>query len=48
MLYGPSQKEFPDYLYILAPIQLLILNPLGNILLELHNLIRAQGKDKLV
>lgn len=46
MLYGPAQKEFPDYLYILAPIQLLVLNPLGSVLLELHNLMRARGKDK--
>jgi len=46
MLYGPAQKMFIDYLYILAPIQLLILNPMGSVLLELHNLIRAKGKDK--
>ena len=46
MLYGPAQKEFLDYLYILVPIQLLILNPIGSILIELHNLMRAQGKDK--
>lgn len=33
MLYG-NDSPYPDYLYILAPVQLLILNPIGCILLE--------------
>lgn len=37
MLYGSGDKpstQYPNYLYILAPIQLLILNPIACVLLE--------------
>jgi predicted permease len=34
MLYGETNSQYPNYLYILSPIQLLVLNPIGCVLLE--------------
>jgi len=34
-LYQKSHPEFPAYLYLAAPISLVILNPLGFVLMEL-------------
>ena len=34
-LYGQNHPEYPSYLYLLAPISLAILNPIGCILMEI-------------
>lgn len=39
-LYSVSQPLYADYLYVLAPIQLLILNPAGIFMLELDRQLR--------
>ncbi|XP_054718675.1 integral membrane protein GPR155-like [Uloborus diversus] len=36
-LYGNKHPEFPAYLYIIAPIQLLVLNTVGFFFLEIEN-----------
>ncbi|KAF2359702.1 Membrane transport protein [Trinorchestia longiramus] len=40
-LYGVSHPDFPSYLYLLAPISLVFLNPLGFILMEVGKNIQA-------
>lgn len=42
-LYGSSKPEFARYLYVLAPIQLVILNPIGLFLMETHRHRRSQN-----
>ncbi len=34
-IYGETHPEFASYMYLLAPISLVILNPIGFIILEL-------------
>jgi len=34
-LYGKTQPDYPSYLYLLAPISLVILNPIGFLFMEL-------------
>ena len=34
-IYGQSHPEYSSYMYLLAPISLVILNPIGFIILEL-------------
>ena len=35
-LYAKTQPTFANYLYVLAPIQLIILNPIGIFMMEIH------------
>ncbi|KPM08159.1 integral membrane protein GPR155-like protein [Sarcoptes scabiei] len=42
-LYGNSQDSFANYIYILAPIQLLILNPFGLFLIELSQILEENN-----
>lgn len=37
-LYGKKHPSYPSYVYLLAPISLAILNPVGYILLEIGKL----------
>ena len=43
-LYGDTQPEFPVYLYIIAPITLVILNPIGFVFLEV-NLSKNESEE---
>ena len=44
VLYGKSNPELLQYIYLLAPIQLLILNPIGFMFMEIHK----QNKSELL
>lgn len=47
-LYGESKQEMLSYLSLMAPIQLLILNPLGIVMLEFHKsrkAVRRRSED---
>lgn len=44
-LYGESHPEFLQYIYLLAPISLLILNPIGFVILEIDKLNNSQGPE---
>lgn len=46
-LYGDTRSEMLDYLNLMAPIQLLILNPLGIVMLEYQKsrIIKTPNKD---
>lgn len=44
-LYETSHPTFPNYLYILAPIQLVILNPIGLFMMEIQKQWQQQKKD---
>ena len=41
-LYGKSNPEFARYLYVLSPIQLVLLNPIGLFLMEIHRHYRTE------
>ncbi|XP_054159660.1 integral membrane protein GPR155-like [Oppia nitens] len=41
-LYGKTHPQFAGYLYVLAPIQLVFLNPLGLIIIEIDKQLRRQ------
>ncbi|XP_059478612.1 integral membrane protein GPR155 isoform X2 [Neocloeon triangulifer] len=43
-LYQKSHPEFPSYLYLAAPISLVILNPLGFVLMELGKRRESEGQ----
>ena len=43
-LFLTSHPEYPDYLFLLAPISLAILNPIGLIIIEISNRRRKHGK----
>ncbi len=45
-LYGTSNPQFARYLYVLAPIQLVILNPIGLFLLEIHKFYRREERTQ--
>lgn len=36
-VYGATQPKFVQYIYLIAPISLAILNPIGFVMLEYHN-----------
>ena len=42
-LYGQSHPEYPSYLYLLSPISLAILNPIGCVLMEID---KAKSSDE--
>ena len=52
-LYGQSHPEYPSYLYLISPISLAILNPIGCVLMEVDKVrsdnqeIKSEGGDKL-
>lgn len=45
-LYGDAKPEMLNYLSLMAPIQLLILNPLGIAMLEYHKSKKPDGRSK--
>lgn len=45
-LYGTSKSSLANYLYILAPIQLLILNPIGLFLIEVSKSLEDNTTDR--
>ena len=46
-LYGQSHPEYPSYLYLLSPISLAILNPIGCILMEVDKVKSSNDTLKL-
>lgn len=45
-IYSQSHPEYLDYIYLLAPISLVILNPIAFLLMEANELIYSQFKYK--
>jgi len=43
-IYGKTQPQFLQYIYLVAPISLVILNPIGFILLEIQKARAAAVK----
>ena len=46
-LYGQTHPEYPSYLYLLAPISLAILNPIGCIFMEIDKVKASTQNEKL-
>ncbi|XP_065335026.1 lysosomal cholesterol signaling protein [Cloeon dipterum] len=44
-LYQKSHPEFPAYIYLAAPISLVILNPLAFVLMEIGNKRQSEGRQ---
>ncbi|XP_053203069.1 integral membrane protein GPR155-like [Panonychus citri] len=47
-LYDSSQPHFADYLYVVAPLQLLFINPCGLFLLEMYKYRQAEDASSSV
>ena len=47
-LYSKSQPEYPSYLYLLAPISLVILNPIGFLFMELGKRKEESPKIEII
>ncbi|XP_018027318.1 integral membrane protein GPR155 [Hyalella azteca] len=45
-LYGVTHPDYPSYLYLLAPISLVFLNPVGFVLMEAGKNIKAAQRNK--
>lgn len=46
-LYAKTHPDFPSYLYLMAPISLIVLNPIAFLFMELGNRRRALAADEL-
>lgn len=46
-LYQHAHPEYADYLYLMAPLSLAILNPIGYILLEFSSVKKASPSDQV-
>lgn len=44
-IYGPSHPKYPMYLYLLAPVSLVLLNPIGFVLLEIGKSQATPGRQ---
>ncbi|KAK7068809.1 hypothetical protein SK128_020429, partial [Halocaridina rubra] len=44
-LYGKTHPEFPSYLYLVAPISLVLLNPIGFVLMEVGKRRKKNEED---
>ena len=44
-IYGQTNPEFPMYLYLMAPISLVILNPIGFICMEVGSTSNRAGRN---
>jgi len=44
-IYGPSHPKYPMYLYLLAPVSLVLLNPIGFVLLEIGKSQDSLGRQ---
>lgn len=47
-IYGPNFPEYPMYLYLLAPVSLALLNPIGFVLMEIGKTQATPGRQSNV
>jgi hypothetical protein len=47
-LYHSTHKEFGTYIYLVSPISLIIINPIGYIMMELHNSRIPQSRASIL
>lgn len=47
-LYEKSHPEYASYLYLMAPISLAILNPIGYVLLEISKMNETQSQSSTI